>query len=452
VAIFAFAFSLVLVGISLPFFNEIADKRMSIPWNNAWFWLTALVFTITTGLVAGSYPALYLSSFHPVNVLKGNFRVGRNASIPRKVLVVLQFAVSVILIIGTIVVYLQVQYAKDRPAGYDRDGLISITVSTKNIHKHFDAVQKELIGQRAIVSIAEGDGSPVNTYSSTSGISWPGKDPNYFADIAFMNISWDYGKTIGWDLAAGRDFSRDFSSDTSAFILNEAAVRLMGLKQPVGTIITSENIPYRIIGVVKDLVMGSPYEEVRPVVFTLNTDVNSAFIVRLTPGRSVARSLAAVGAIFTKYNPDEPFQFQFVDAEYARNYENEQRIGQLAGVFACLAIFISLLGLFGMSAYMAEQRTKEIGVRKVLGASVFNLWRLLSGEFVMLVFLSLVIAIPLAWLGMHTWLRHYPNRTAMTWWCFVLPAAGALLITLLTVSFQTIKAALTNPVRSLRTE
>ena len=452
VTIFALVFSLVLVGISLPFFNDIADKRMAIPWGNSWFWLVAILFSTVTGLVAGSYPALYLSAFRPVQVLKGNFRVGRNASIPRKALVVLQFAVSVILIIGTIIVYLQVQYAKDRPAGYDRDGLISIPVSTKNIHAHFDAVQNELTTQGAILSMTEGDGSPVNTYSSTSGISWPGKDPNYFADLAFMNVSWDYGKTVRWEIADGRDFSRDFPTDTSSFILNEAAVRLMGLKHPVGTIITSEKIPYKIIGIVKDLVQGSPYEETRPMVFTLNTDPGSAVIARLSPGKSVAGSLAAIAAVFTKENPDQPFEYRFADDEYARRYENEQRIVQLAGVFAGLAIFISLLGLFGMSSYVAEQRTKEIGVRKVLGASVFNLWGLLSKEFLVLVCLALIIAIPLAWLGMHAWLKNYSYRASMTAWCFVMPAAGALLITLLTVSFTTVKAALTNPVRSLRTE
>ena len=452
VAVFALALSIVLVGISLPFFNEIADKRMTIPWGNGWFLLIALLFTVVTGLVAGSYPALYLSAFRPVQVLKGSFRVGRNASIPRKALIVLQFSVSVILIIGTIVVYLQVQYAKDRPAGYQRDGLISIPVVTKNIHDHFDAVQKELTTAGAILSLAEGDGSPANTYSSTSGISWPGKDPNSFSDISFMNVSWDYGKTVGWEMADGRDFSRDFPADTSSFILNETAVRLMGLKHPVGTIVTSEKIPYKIIGVVKDLVMGSPYEEARPILFTLSTDPGNAVVARLAPGRSVQRSLATIGALFAKNNPDQPFEYKFADDEYARKYENEQRIGQLASVFAGLAIFISFLGLFGMSAYVAEQRTKEIGVRKILGASIFNLWGLLSKEFVQLVLLALVFAVPLAWLGMHAWLQNYPNRAAMTPWCFILPAAGALIVTLLTVSFTTMKAALTNPVRSLRTE
>lgn len=450
VALLAFIVSLALVQLSLRFFNEVADKQMSILWSSPWFWLTGLVFTLLTGLVAGSYPALYLSSFQPVKVLKGSFRVGHAASTPRKALVVLQFTVSVVLIIGTLVVFLQIQFAKDRPAGYTREGLISLPMVTNNIHNHFEAVQRDLEG--ALVSMSEADGSPAGTYSSTSGISWPGKDPNFFADFVYTTISWDYGKTIGWQFKEGRDFSRRYRTDTSAFLLNEAAVRLMGLKHPVGTVITSEKIPYTVIGVVKDMIMGSPYEEARPTVFSVSEGAGGAIIARIRPGKSVAGSIAAVSAVFRKYNPDQPFEFKFVDDQYAREFDNEQRIGKLASSFAALAIFISCLGLFGMSAYMAEQRTREIGVRKVLGASVFDLWSLLSKDFVLLVLLSLGIAMPLAYFFMHSWLGHYHYHASITWWIFGLPAAGALLITIMTVSFQAIKAALANPVRSLRTE
>ena len=452
VAIFAFALALVLVGLSLPFFNEVANKRMSVPWNNAWFWMTAIIFTIATGLVAGTYPALYLSSFRPVSVLKGNFRIGRNAAIPRKALVVLQFTVSVILIIGTIVVYMQIQLAKDRPVGFSRRGLLTVNMNTHKIHEHFEAVKKELTDKGAITDMAEGSGSPGNRYGSTSGISWPGKDPGMIADIDQLGVSWDYGRTVGWQLAEGRDFSRQMLSDSGAVLMNEAAAQFMGLRNPVGQTITSDKMPYRVIGVVRDMVNASPYEQIRPLVIFLATDPDENVVVRLNPARSASRSLADVNAVFNRYNPEQTFDYRFADDDFSQTFDNEQRIGRLAAVFAGLAIFISLLGLFGMSAYMAEQRRKEIGVRKVLGASVFNLWELLSKEFVLLVLVALVIAMPVAWFGMHAWLRNYTYRASLAWWCFILPAGGALLIALLTVSFQTIKAALINPVRSLRTE
>jgi ABC-type antimicrobial peptide transport system permease subunit len=452
VAVCAFVFALVIVGLTIPFFNILSAKQMALPLGNTWFWLSGIGFVLLTGLIAGSYPALYLSSFRPVNVLKGNFRMGRNASIPRKALVVLQFTVSVILIIGTIVVYLQIQFARDRPVGFSRNGLLTVNMNTHKIHEHFDVVKKELMDAGAITDMAEGSGSPGTTYSSTSGISWPGKDPGMIADIGQLAVSWDYGKTVGWQLTEGRDFSRQFLSDSGAILMNEAAAQFMGLRHPVGQTITADKTPFRVIGVIKDIVNGSPYEQIRPLVIYLATDPDENVIVRMNPSRSAGQSLAAVSAVFRRYNPEQTFDYRFADDDFSRKFDNEQRIGRIAAVFAALAIFISCLGLFGMSAYAAEQRTREIGVRKVLGASVFNLWGLLSKDFVVLVLFSLIIAIPLAWLGMHSWLANYTYHAAIAWWCFALPAAGALIITLLTVSFQTVKAALTNPVRSLRSE
>jgi putative ABC transport system permease protein len=452
VAVFAFGCALVLVRLSLPFFNEISAKQMTLPWDSPGFWGAGLLFVLVTGLVAGSYPAFYLSSFRPVKVLKGVFRAGRKAAIPRKALVVLQFTVSVALIIGTLIVYMQIQFAKDLPVGYNRNGLVSIPVQTPNIHSHFDAIQRELIEKGAVVSMAEGAGSPVNIYNSSSGFSWPGKDPGLATDIINFSGSWDYGKTVGWQLAEGRDFSRQFATDTQAVLLNEAAVRFMGLKHPVNETITADKTPLRVIGVLKDIVMGSPYDQVRPCVYFLNAGQADAVIARLNPAQSASQSLAIINNVFKKYDPEEPFNYKFTDAEYAEKFDNEQRVGKLAGCFAALAIFISCMGLFGMSAYMAEQRTKEIGVRKVLGASVINLWGLLSKDFVVLVLLSLVIAIPVAWWFMQAWLLHYHNHTTITWWTFALPSIGALLITLVTISFQSVKAATSNPVKSLRSE
>jgi putative ABC transport system permease protein len=452
VTLMSFLLALAWVQLSLPAFNEVSSKSMSIPWGHPLFWVISLGACLITGLLAGSYPALYLSSFRPIKVLKGGFKAGPRAALPRKILVVLQFTVSVVLIIGTLVVYLQIQFARNRPIGFNRSGLVSVVTGTPDVFKHLDAFRQDLLNDGSIQSLAEGDGGPIGIYGSTSGINWPGKDPNQTPVVINMNVSRDYGKTVAWQVIEGRDFSKDFPSDTSALVVNEAAVHLMGLRHPIGVTITSENQPFRIIGVVNDIVAGSPYEEVQPSVYFLSDSALSAVVLRLNPNQSAATSIAAIGQVFKKYDPNEPFSFTFTDDDYAQKFDSEQRIGRLAGFFASLAIFICCLGLFGMSAFMAEQRTKEIGVRKVLGASVANLWGLLSRDFIFLVFLSLCIAVPLAWVFMHRWLQHYTYHASLTWWSFALPCIGALAITMVTVSFQSVRAAMANPIKSLRTE
>lgn len=452
---FAFVLSIILVLITLPFFNELSDKKMSILWTNPVFWLLGIAFSILTGLIAGSYPALYLSSFQPVKVLKGTFRVGRFASIPRKILVIVQFTVSVTLIIGTIVVFRQVQFAKNRPVGYSRDGLINILQQTPDIHQHFDAVRDELKKSGAIVEMAE-SGSPLTQHWNTNGgFDWKGKDPNQAVDFPNNNVTHEYGKTIGWQFVAGRDFSRDFGSDSLAFVLNEASVKLIGFKNPMAAIdeiLKWNGKPYKIIGVVKNMIVESPYEPSRAALFHLTRDEGNVMIIKLNPEKSARESLSKVEEVFKKYNPAQPFEYDFVDADYAKKFGNEERVGKLATFFAILAIFISCLGLFGLASFVAEQRTKEIGVRKVLGASVTNLWALLSKDFVVLVIISMFIASPLAYYFMHEWTQKYTFRTDISWWIFILTGAGALIITLLTVSFQAIKAAVMNPVKSLKTE
>jgi putative ABC transport system permease protein len=448
----AFALSLLLVQLSLPFFNEVSDKEMSILWGNPLFWLITVGFSLITGLITGSYPAFYLSSFKPVKVLKGSFRVGRFATVPRKVLVVLQFTVSVTLIIGTIVVFRQIQFAKNRPVGYNRGGLVYISMVTSDIHKSFEAVKSDLFKTGAVVSIAEAGAPPTQTSGSTSGIEWPGKDPNLSVDFQQNSVSYDYGKTIGWEFKDGRDFSRSFLTDTAAVILNEAAIKFMGLKKPVGETIKYFTAPFKVIGVTKDMVTDSPYGEAKPTIYSLSTGANNVVLLKINPKQSASQALDKIGVIFRKYNPAQPFEYQFVDQEYAKKFGNEERIGTLASFFASLAIFISCLGLFGMASFMAEQRIKEIGVRKVLGASVINLWSMLSKDFVLLVIISLLIATPAAYYFMHNWLQQYQYRTNIAWWVFASAAFGALTITLLTVSYQGIKAALANPVKSLRSE
>jgi ABC-type antimicrobial peptide transport system permease subunit len=441
-----------MVQLTLPFFNEVADKKMSILWGEPFFWLFCLAFIIITGLVAGSYPAFYLSSFQPVKVLKGTFKAGRLAAIPRKVLVVLQFTVSVTLIIGTIIVYEQIQFAKNRPVGYSREGLVNIMMMNEEVHKHFNTVRDELIQTGAVASVAEALSPTTAIWNSSSGFSWKGKDPNLSIDFANAGVSADYGKTIGWEIKEGRDFSKEFATDSSAFILNEAAAKFMGLKNPVGESVTWWGQSFTVIGVIRDMVITSPYDQPKPMIFNFSNESGNVIIIKINPETSAGNALSKIEPVFKKFNPGQPFEFQFTDDEYAKKFSNEVRIGKLASFFAILAIAISCLGLFGLASFVAEQRTKEIGVRKVLGASVFNVWNLLSKDFMMLVAISFLIAMPLSYYFMHGWLQNYDYRATLSWWIFVASGAGSLIITLLVVSFQAIKAGFANPVRSLRSE
>jgi putative ABC transport system permease protein len=452
-ATIAFCVALILAAIALQFFNELSQKNISIPWRNPFFWIACMMFTLFTGTIAGIYPALYLSSFSPVKVLKGTFKAGRAAAIPRRILVTAQFAVSVILIIGTIIVFKQIQFAKNRPVGYNRNLLIALEMSgTDDLEKHFPALESELNASGVITGIAEASSPMTGIHNSRSDLTWKEKDPNVSYDFANIRVTSDYGKTTSWQLLAGRDFSSQFLTDSSAVILNEAAVKYMGLTHPLGEIITFKNKDHVVIGIVKDMIMQSPYEPAKQTLFYLGSSDFDDVILRINPAISIHEGLSKIAAICKKYAPSVPFAYNFVDQDYARKFNNEERIGKVASVLALLAIFISCLGLFGMASFMAEQRTKEIGVRKVLGASVLNLWKLLSREFVILVLFAFVIATPLAYYFMHNWLQNYQYRTTLSWWIFAATGVGALMITLITVSFQSVKAAMTNPVRSLRTE
>jgi ABC-type antimicrobial peptide transport system permease subunit len=448
----AFMLSLIITQLTLPFFNSVSDKKMSILWVSPVFWLTGIIVTLLTGLVAGSYPALYLSSFQPVKVLKGTFRTGRNAALPRKILVVLQFTVSLVLIIGTIIVFRQVQFARTRPVGYTREGLLSMEVNTPDIHQHFDAVRRELIGSGAIIEMSEASAPATSVWQTNGNISWKGKDPGLAVDMPNLTVSPEYGKAVGWQFKAGRDFSAAFASDSSAFVLNEAAVKFMGLKDPVGEVVQWGDRSFTVIGVIKDMIMESPYQPVRPSLFHMSRELLGVFLVRTNPAISSQTALAKIEGVFKKYNPEQPFEYQFVDVEYAKKFGTEVRVGKLTSFFSILAIFISCLGLFGMASFMAERRTKEIGVRKVLGASVLNLWAMLSRDFLVLVFIALLIAVPMAFYFMDSWLQNYQYRSEISWWIFAVAGVGILVITLVTVSFQSVRAALANPVKSLKAE
>ncbi|HEX2848564.1 MAG TPA: ABC transporter permease [Chitinophagaceae bacterium] len=450
-AVLAFIFSLLIVELALPFFNELSGKKMSILWTGPLFWTGAVGFCIITGLIAGIYPSLYLSSFQPVKVLKGTFRAGSHAGLPRKMLVVVQFTVSLILIIGTIIVFQQIQFAKNRSVGYNQEGVIMIRDYTGDFHRHFNAMRNDLLQTGLIEEVAE-SGNQITMGSRTSGgFNWRGKDVNSNDEFATFAVSPAYGKTIGWQFVNGRDFNSQSISDSSGLILNETAEKKMGIKNPVGQIITWGDRNYTILGVVKDIVIGSPYEPVMPTFFYIEPEAG-LLNIKINAAANTGNALNKIETICKKFAPTTPFEFTFVDDAYAKKFGEEERIGKLASIFSVLAIFISCLGLFGLASFVAEQRIKEIGVRKVLGASIFSLWRLLSNEFLLLVLISLLIAGPTAYFFMNRWLQNYQYHTEFSWWSFAAAGSAALIITLLTVSFQAIKAAIANPIKSLRTE
>ncbi|HKZ67367.1 MAG TPA: ABC transporter permease [Chitinophagaceae bacterium] len=451
--LFSFVISLVIVQLLLPWFNNVSGKGIAILWTNPWFWLSGIAFTIFTAILAGSYPAFYLSSFQPIKVLKEFTKGGSSAAISRKILVVFQFTISITLIIGTFIVYHQIQYSKNRPVGYDRNDLI-VTPKLTGLQGKSEVLRSELLRTGVVIEVAESSSPLTSVGSNDTGFDWEGKDPALDKDMGSLRVSYEYGKTIGWQFINGRDFSRKFTTDSTGFVINETAAKLMGFANPIGETVRCKFIRegenFKILGVVKDMVMESPFEPVRPSVFFLGRC--RWIYLKINPQISTHAAMPKIEAAFKKIIPTVPFDYKFVDDEYAAKFIAEERISNLASFFAILAIFISCLGLFGLASFVAEQRTKEIGIRKVLGASVLNLWKMLSKEFVALVIISCLIAIPIAWYFLNQWLQNYNYRIEISWWIFAAVGAGALIITLLTVSFQAIKAAISNPVKSLRTE
>ena len=454
VVLLSWVIALALVGLCLPWFNNLSGKNMLLPWKNIGFWFISLGFIVITSLLSGSYPALFLSSFQPVKVLKGTFKAGRFASLPRKVLVVVQFTVSIILAIGTIIVWQQIQYAKERPIGYSREGLIMVRKTTPEHWRNAETLRTELIAKGAAMNVAESAGPATAVWFESTGFVWKGKDPNMHDDFANIPVSLDYGRTMGWEMVQGRDFSRDHATDSSALVLNEAAVEFMGLENPIDEEIVWQGKKYHVIGVMKNMVMTSPYDPVKQTIFRLIPPQGQGLWIniRLNPELSTREALSRTTNVFETLMPAVPFEYKFIDQEYALKFIGEERIGKLASIFASLAIFISCLGLFGMASFIAEQRKKEIGIRKILGASVSTLWRMLSMEFIVLVSISCMIGIPIAWNYLSGWLETYDYRTEISALVFILVTVAALAITLLTVSFQTMKASIINPIKSLRSE
>lgn len=454
VASLAFVISLILVLTGLSFFNDLTDRTMTIPYANPLFWLLCLLFVLCTGCIAGSYPAFYLSSFRPVKVLKGAFSGGKGASNLRRVLVVFQFTISVVLIIGTVTIYSQIQYVKERSVGYDKNQVLYVPINSPEVRNSFETIRSELLQSNNIEEVAASDVLVTGTFVTNSGFDWKGKDPAMREEFNTLRSTHGFGHMIDWEIKEGRNFSRDFKSDSLAFIINETAAKYMNLENPVGEMVKwGDMASFKIVGVAKDMVTRSPYEQVRPTIFTLHYGRFLNFInIKINKEVNTKEALTHIEKVFHKHDPKSLFSYNFLDEEYARNFIDEERMGKLVTFFALLAIFISCLGILGLSVFVAEQRTKEIGVRKVLGASVLSLWKLLSRDFVVLVFLSCCIAIPIGYYYMNEWIQEYNYRTELNWWIFAAAALGTLVITLLTVSFQSLKAAINNPVKSLKTE
>ncbi len=459
VVILAFLISIIFVSLLQNWFNNLTGKDIALPFLNPVFWAATAAFIFVTGLMAGLYPAFYLSSFQPVTVLKGVMRSGRFAALPRKVLVVVQFTVSVIIIIGTLVVYQQVQFARNRPIGYDREGLITIPMNDPEYKGKEEFLRTQLLSSGVASDVAFSSTPMTAIWNTTGGYEWTGKDPNLEGEFVRCRVTPEYGKTVGWKVIAGRDFSRDHSTDAAdAIIISKAAAEYMGMEDPIGQTLTDvdefgkHKWTRTIIGVVDDIIMESPYEPVMQAIFLPDNGTSALLHIRIQPELGAAEALPIIEASLGKVVPSALFEYKFVDEEYAIKFSQEQLVGKLSGIFAALAIFISCLGLFGLASFVAEQRTKEIGIRKVMGASVSNLWQMLSKDFVVLVFVSCLIAVPCGYYLMTSWLEKYQYRTEISWWLLISTCIAAVVITILTVSYQSIRVAMMNPVKSLRSE
>lgn len=451
ISLIAALLAFLLVYLCLPSFDTLVGKKLVLPYNSIYFWISAFVFVTITGVVAGSYPAFFLSSFKPISILKGTFKKANAAINPRKILVVLQFSFAIILIVSTLIVVQQIRYAQNRDAGYNRDQIVYHWL-TGDLDKNFPMIKSELL-QSGIASSVTKTSSPLSFgFDDTWGIEWQGKDPD--AKIDFDRFSEDEGlvKTAGLKLIQGRDMDlTKYPTDSTAMLINESAAKAMGFKNPVGQVV-KDGDAFHIVGVIKDFLLGSPYDETKPMIIEGYKSGFNLINIKLTNSKSTGESLKAIETLFRKFNPEYPFEYHFVDEDYQKKFDDTQRVATLTGLFAGLTIFISCLGLFGLATYMAENRIKEIGIRKVLGASVLNITALLSKEFLALVIISILIASPVAWYAMHEWLQGYSYRIAMQWSVFAMAGVLAVIVSLLTVSFQAIKAAIANPVKSLRTE
>lgn len=445
----SFLVALLIVQLALTPFNELTGNLIAIPFDNPYFWAIAFGCMVATAFVAGIRPAFYLSSFQPIKVLKGSLKTGKSSGLFRKSLVVTQFTCSVALIISTIIIYKQIHHAKDRPTGYDTNRVL-VTSANADLTKNYTALKNELLQKNIVSSVTLASSPATDIYWHSDIDAWPGKNAGETVEMGVIITDVDYFKTLGMSLKEGRDFTN--RDDSLSVVFNEAAIKRLRIKNPIGQTISWSGTQYTIAGVVKDALMVSPFAPADPTMFYIGGNRQSNLMYRLSPRIETAEAISQLTAIFNRYNPAFPYTYQFADITYAEKFNLELLIGKLAGLLAALAIFISCLGLFGLAAYVAEQRTKEIGIRKVLGASVPQVWMLLSKDFVVLVFISCLVASPLAWYFLQDWLQQYEYRISIGPAVFVIAALLALAITMITISFQAIKAAMANPVKSLRSE
>jgi putative ABC transport system permease protein len=442
-----------LIYFFLPSFNKLINEKMILNLNDATFWFKGIAFILFTGILAGSYPAFFMSAFNPSAVLKGTFKAVNALITPRKLLVVLQFTFAIILIICTSIVKQQLDHAKNRDSGYEREKLV-YSFMEGEMGKNYNLIRNDLLSSGVASSVSKTSAPITEGWSDSWGYKWEGMDPkDEKMDFDRFNVDQDIVKTAGLTLIDGRDFNlKEFQTDSFGMIINESALKIFKFKNPIGQLIKDGQETYHVIGVIKDFILQSPYQPIRPMLISGASNWFSIIHYKLNKDHTVADNLKQAGAIFTKYNPEYPFEYQFVDEEYNQKFRTEQRMGTMSSLFAGLTIFISCLGLFGLATYMAENRIKEIGVRKVLGASVTSITSLLSKDFLKLVMYSFIVACPVAWWLMHKWLLQYPYRIDVQWKVFVFAGLLSLMIALFTISYQSIKAAMANPVRSLRTE
>jgi ABC-type antimicrobial peptide transport system permease subunit len=445
--------AIVLVEVLLPSFNNLLQMELGISYDNASSWLGIIAIMLLTGLIAGSYPALYLSAFHPVKAMQKRVGVKGSMSVSlRQALVIGQFCFAIMLIIATLVIYTQVQYIKNRPAGYDLN-LLAEMPQEGTLEQKFDVFKSELLASGAVTAVAQSSGSISFVGSNFWNFEWPGmaeKDKLVVFDQ--VATSYDFLKASGIKLVAGRDFSPAFASDSSAILVSSTAVKIMGLKNPVGTQVKYQGYNATIIGVFEDFVLGSPYQSGRPTVLAFNKYWTGNITMRLNPQRSLSENIETITRITKRINPAYPVEIKFVNELYAQKLQAERTLGILANLFGGLAIFISCLGLFGLAAYSAEQRSKEFGVRKVLGASIGNIMQLLSMSFMKMILIAVIIGVPIACYLMNNWLSHFEFRTTISWWIIATAICGTFLIALLTISYQAYKTATGNLVNALKYE
>jgi len=440
-----------IVYLLMPSYNTLVKKELAVDILKPVHLISLIGIGAIAGLIAGSYPAFYLSSFNPISILKGmKIKTSTSVVFIRKGLVITQFAVSIILIISTVIIYQQVEHIKTRDIGYSKDNLVTMDLQG-TMKAHFSSIKNKLLSSGYVENAAVSLHDALHVYSYSSIYNWQGKDPNSKISVHSNVVSNEYVATMHMQIISGRDFYHS-GPDTSTIIINKSMAKLMGKEGKVGSIITSGPYRLEVVGIIQDFVYNDMYGVPEPLILVSYNGPATLLTIRYKPNVDLTTALAKTEAIMKEENPGYPFEYKFVDEAFNQFFDTETLIGKLAGVFAALAIFISCLGLFGLAAYTAERRTKEIGIRKVLGASVQGLAGLLSKEFVQLVALSCIIAFPIAWMAMRSWLQDYQYRTTIHWWVFAVAGITALAIALITVSFQAIKAAIANPVKSLRTE